>query len=64
MMKFAWFLLVCAAGALAMPTAGDDAPIRCPKATDCPKGWTCCGPADIELGGTCVLLQPGQYCTV
>ncbi|TEB36853.1 hypothetical protein FA13DRAFT_1787176 [Coprinellus micaceus] len=46
----------------ALPVESDPPELRCPVATDCPKGYTCCGLYDVKLGGYCRLLEPGQYC--
>ncbi|KAJ2915575.1 hypothetical protein MD484_g4820, partial [Candolleomyces efflorescens] len=61
---FVFLSLFGAALGAALPSGGEtpEPEIRCPVATDCPKGWTCCGLYDIKLGGICRLLEPGQYC--
>ncbi|KIK68495.1 hypothetical protein GYMLUDRAFT_35922 [Collybiopsis luxurians FD-317 M1] len=28
----------------------------------CPTGYTCCGPIISGVGGTCILLSPGEVC--
>ncbi|KIK68497.1 hypothetical protein GYMLUDRAFT_92023 [Collybiopsis luxurians FD-317 M1] len=28
----------------------------------CPAGYTCCGPLNEGVGGTCKILQPGEAC--
>ncbi|KAF9480320.1 hypothetical protein BDN70DRAFT_931790 [Pholiota conissans] len=36
---------------------------HCANGVDtCPKGWTCCGPLLVDVGGTCRLLGKGEVC--
>ncbi|KAF6759537.1 hypothetical protein DFP72DRAFT_885354 [Ephemerocybe angulata] len=49
--------------ALPLDTAETPEPeIRCPEATHCPTGYTCCGLFDVKLGGICRKLEQGQWC--
>ncbi|KAJ3536183.1 hypothetical protein NMY22_g6142 [Coprinellus aureogranulatus] len=67
--NFLAFVAVIGAASLvfgaALPVESDtpaEPELRCPVATDCPTGYTCCGLYDVKLGGICRKLEAGQYC--